>query len=114
MELLLPALLVDRLFELLARLEADALARLDVDRLAGRRVPALARGTFGPREAPEAGDLGGVAGLEPLRDGVEHRLEGDGRLPLGQTVDGIHNAVDEVSLSSHALLLFPRLGFAPK
>src|SRR3954465_10515495 len=102
-EPLLPTLLVDRLLELFAGLEANALARLDVDRLAGGRVPALARRPLGNVEAAEARDLGGLAGLQGQGDGVEHRLESGRGLSLGETVHSVHNAIDEVSLASHAL-----------
>src|ERR1700686_5164862 len=98
---LLAGPLVDRFLQLLAGLETHALAGLDGDRLAGGGVATLARRPLGEGEAAKAWDLGALAHLDRLGDGREHRLESLGGLPPGEPFHGVHNAIDQVSFTSH-------------
>src|SRR5260370_5857903 len=98
---LLAAPLVDRFLQLLGGLETNALAGFEGDRLAGGGVAALARRPLGEGEAAKAWNLGALARLDGLGDGGEHRFERLGGLPPGEPLHGVHNAIDQVSFTSH-------------
>src|SRR5262249_16323955 len=98
---LLAALLVDGFLQLLAGLETHALAGLDRDGIARRWVAALARCALREGEAAETRHLRRLPGLDRLRDGCEHRFEGLRGLPPRQPLHGVHNAINQVSFTSH-------------
>src|SRR4026209_2046458 len=78
---------VDQVFELLARLEIGDLLRRHVHLLSRLGIAPLARAPLPDTEAPEAAQLDLLVLVQSLDDRVEHRLDDDLGVLLGQLRD---------------------------
>src|SRR4051812_35047080 len=101
----LRARLLERSLELGPGRELRHARGRDVDRLAGARVHALARAALGDAELAEAGEVHLAATLERVLDGLQHRINGLGRLALAQS-GLLGDLIDELRLGHAVLLLF--------
>src|SRR6267378_2172285 len=89
--------LVDRVLELLARLEARHVGGGDLDLLAGLGIAPLARLAFGDLEGPEADQQDLFLLLQRLGYDREHGVDGAGGVGLGQ-VGGSGDGGDQIVL----------------
>src|SRR5580700_9754563 len=79
------AILVERLANLLARLEHRHALGRDRDALSGARIAPDARATFLGREGAEAPDLDAIAVGKRIRDRIEHGIDRGLRIALIET-----------------------------
>src|SRR5205823_4124266 len=92
---------INELLELLARLEVRHLLRRHVDLVARLRVPALARFPFAQAEAAKAPQLDFLAAVQRVDDALEHRVDDDLGVFLGQ-IGHARDFLDEFRLGHAA------------